>query len=71
MDWINLTQDTDRWQALVNEVMNERVQPIEGNCLTGCGPGSFSGRTLLHGISQWPTAIHLCTHILQTMRNLI
>jgi hypothetical protein len=45
MDWI-LTQYTDRWQALVNEVMNERVQPIEGNCLTGCGPGSFSGRTL-------------------------
>jgi hypothetical protein len=25
MDWIELTQDGDRWQALVNVVMNLRV----------------------------------------------
>ena len=25
MDWIDLTQDSDRWQALVNAVMNLRV----------------------------------------------
>jgi len=25
MEWIDLAQDRDRWQALVNEVMNLRV----------------------------------------------
>jgi len=25
MDWIELARDRDRWQALVNEVMNLRV----------------------------------------------
>jgi len=25
MDWIELAQDRDRWQVLVNEVMNLRV----------------------------------------------
>jgi hypothetical protein len=25
MDWIQLAQDTDRWRALVNRVMNLRV----------------------------------------------
>ena len=71
MDYINLAQDMDSCQAPVNAVMNEQVQPIEGNCLTSCRPGSFSGRTLLHGNSQWPITIHLCRRILETMRNLI
>jgi hypothetical protein len=25
MDWIDLAQDWDRWQAVINEVMNFRV----------------------------------------------
>jgi hypothetical protein len=31
MDWINLTQDRDRWQAPVNAVTNKQVQQTEGN----------------------------------------
>jgi hypothetical protein len=36
MDWIGLAQDRNRWQALVNAVMDLRVQQNEGNCLTSC-----------------------------------
>jgi hypothetical protein len=34
MDWIDMTQDTDRWQACVNAVMNLRVPQNVGNFLT-------------------------------------
>ena len=33
MDWIDLAQDRDRWQALVNEVMNLLVPQNAGNFL--------------------------------------
>jgi hypothetical protein len=35
MDWIDLAQDTDRWQALVNAVMNFWFPYNAGNFLTG------------------------------------
>ena len=34
MDWIELAQDRDRWQALANVLMNLRVPLNVGNGLT-------------------------------------
>ena len=34
MDWIDLAQVSDRWQALVNVIMNLRVTLNPGNFLT-------------------------------------
>jgi len=34
MDWIDLAQDRDRWQTLVNAVMNFQIPQNAGNFLT-------------------------------------
>jgi hypothetical protein len=34
MDWIDLTQNRDQWRALVNMVMNIRVQKNHGKYLS-------------------------------------
>jgi len=52
MEWIGLGQDGNRWQALVNAIINFRVPYNAGNFLTSLEPISFSRRTLLHGVSK-------------------
>ena len=51
MDWIQLAQDSDRWQALVNVLMNLWVPCNVGNFLTNRKPVSFSRTTLLHVVT--------------------
>jgi hypothetical protein len=49
VDWIHLAQDRDRWQALVNTIMNLRV-PFFISSLAE-RTLSFLRRTLLHGVN--------------------
>jgi hypothetical protein len=52
MDWTDMTQDGNRWRAVVNAAMNLRLLKNVGNFLTRRKCVSFSGRTLLHGVSH-------------------
>ena len=51
MDWIDQAQGRDRWQVLVNVVVNLWVAYNLENFLTSLGTVSFQGRTLFHAIS--------------------
>jgi hypothetical protein len=51
INWIDLAQDRDRMRALVNTVMNIWVLYNAGKFLSNLGLFSFSGRTVLHGVS--------------------
>jgi hypothetical protein len=50
MEWIDLARDRGRWRAVINVVMIFGLYKMQG-FLTSCGNVSFSGRTLLHGVS--------------------
>jgi hypothetical protein len=51
MDWIDLAQDRDEWQALANTITILQVPYNGRNFLTSSEPVSFS-RTLLHEVSN-------------------
>jgi hypothetical protein len=48
--WIHLAQDVNKW-TLIKIVTTFKCHNM--NCLTRCASISFSGQTLLHGVSQF------------------
>jgi hypothetical protein len=51
VNWIGLAQDRNKWTALVNAVMNLRVQLNAGKLSSDCTIGGFSNSAQFHGVS--------------------
>jgi hypothetical protein len=49
----SMTHDREKWRAVVNAVMKLHVPYNAGNFLTNWRPRSFSGRTVLHVVSDF------------------
>jgi len=49
MDWIDQTEDGDKWFSLVNVVMNLQVPLSTGKVLVSLGSVRYLRRTLLLG----------------------
>ena len=60
LDWIVLAQDSDRWLALVNAVMNLLFPYNTGNFLIIWGTDSFPGRAPLRGVSSKDVFSYRC-----------
>ena len=52
MDWIDVAQDRENWQAFINAVVYIRVLYDVGKFVTICGNITSYIRTLLCGVSQ-------------------
>jgi hypothetical protein len=72
VDWIELAPNRNRWQAIVNAVINFWIPWNARNFLTSCKPGSLSWRILLLGISKYlckltKKYVNCCTiHVLES-----
>jgi len=51
VDWMDLTHDRHKWQAVARNVMNLRVPGNKENFFINWRAVSFSRRTLLYGFS--------------------
>jgi hypothetical protein len=51
VDWIGLTQDTNRWRVLVNSVLNFRVPLNAGKLSNGLTSSGLSSSAQLHRVS--------------------
>jgi hypothetical protein len=51
IDWIDLTQDRDKWRTLVNVVMDLRVPLNSGKLSNGHTTGGLSSGAQLHWAS--------------------
>jgi hypothetical protein len=61
VDWIGLTQDRNRWRALVNSVLNVWVPWNAGKLLSGLATGGLSSSAWLHRVSILLHCVTLCS----------